>query len=108
MPDPIKRHETMRAEMKPDLYGGKDCDQLVPRWDTYADGDKDSGMTREPLALEPRCFPPGTIVSVKEPCCPDCGETRSPIFPIPDQGPMYAGPCDCGFDWDTWVADNYS
>lgn len=101
--------ETTTAEMKPDCYGGKTCDQIVPRWWTYADGDKEDGYEYEPLRLDARTFPPGTKISISEPVCPGCGETRSPKFPRPKKGqPLYAGPCDCGFDWDAWVLGQYS
>ena len=101
------RQATMWAEMKPDLYGGKTCDKEVPRWEVYADGDKDSDTTRS-IALAARCFPPGTRITIEEPCCPQCGETRAPIYPYPKRGPLYAGKCQCGFDWDDWVAQQYS
>lgn len=107
MPD-ISYRATMWAEMKPDCYGGKTCDQIRPRWYTYADGDKDASYENEPLNLAARSFPPGTKVTVQEPSCPECGDQRSPKWPTPKRGPIYEGPCTCGFDWDGWVLDQYS
>jgi hypothetical protein len=104
----IKMAETMWAEMEPDTYDGPSCDQIAPRWCVYAEGDKDSDTLREPLTLDPRHFPPGTKVVISEPLCPSCGDPRSPIYPVPKTGPIYTGPCHCGFDWDKWVLEQYS
>lgn len=103
-----KLHETMRAEMKPDVYAGKTCDQVEPRWWCYADGDKDGDWEHEPLTLDARLFPPGTKISIEEPICPKCDETRSPILPTPKVGPTFAPKCRCGFDWDQWTLEQYS
>lgn len=104
----VKHEETMWAEMKPDVYGGKTCDRVVPGWSIYADGDRVGEDNVPDLGLRARHFPPGTKVVVSEPVCPNCTERRSPKFPIPKHGPLYGGPCDCGFDWDAWVLDQYS
>jgi len=100
--------ETMWFTMEPDVYGGKSCDKVIPRWHCYADGDKDSDHQREPLKLDPRSFPPGTKIIVVEPACPDCGEPRSIKYPMPKRGPRFVSKCRCGFDWDQWVLNQYS
>lgn len=102
----MKRFETMRAEMQPDCYGGKDCDQIRPRWFTYAVGDKDADITEGPLGLDANCFPPGTQVIVMEPVCPKCSEGREPIFED-GRHARYEQRCRCGFDWDTWTRETY-
>lgn len=103
-----KFQETMRAEMKPDVYGGPGCDEVRPEWVVFAEGDKDSD-TIEDLGMKAIHFPPGTKVVVLEPVCPDCGELREPIWPNPGKNmPLYTGPCRCGFDWDKWVLENFS
>jgi hypothetical protein len=104
----IKRRETMRAEMKPDMYGGAQCDQMVPRWWTYADGDKDGGFEHKPLTLDARFFPPGTVVSIEEPTCPKCEETREPNIQKGKYHPGFAAKCRCGFNWDDWTGNEYS
>jgi hypothetical protein len=104
----VEYTETMWAEMKPDCYGGKTCDKIEPQWWTYADGDKEGGYEHAPLQLAARTFPPGTKIVVSEPLCPQCSEPREPKFPTPKKGPLYAGPCRCGFDWDAWVLGEYS
>lgn len=104
----IKRRETMHAEMKPDVYDGPNCDQVRPRWWTYADGDKEGGFEHEPLTLDARLHPPGTRISVMEPVCPNCDETRESIIPPPATGPCFKSKCRCGFDWDNWTGEQYS
>lgn len=107
MPE-IKHQETMWAEMKPDVYGGKNCDKIIPRWETHADGDMESDTT-ETVTLSARTFPPGTKITISEPLCPDCGIPRIPAFPTNKRNqPVFSGPCECGFDWDKWVLDQYS
>lgn len=107
MTDKVKLQETMWAEHKPDVYDGPNCDQVRPRWEVYADGDMDSDTSAD-VELSARTFPPGTKIVISEPLCPSCGELREPIHPAPETGPIYSGPCRCGFDWDKWVSDQYS
>ena len=100
--------ETMWAEMKPYCYGVVRCDRIVPQWDAYADGDMESDDGLKVLRLAARTFPPGTRVVISEPCCPNCGEVRSAIYPPPKRGPLFPPKCDCGFDWEAWTVDRYS
>lgn len=100
--------KTMWAEMAPDVYGGRTCDQIVPQWSCAAEGDKGDSDTQRVLELAARTFPPGTKVEIHEPLCPRCGELRHPKFPAPKRGPLFSGQCECGFDWDAWARDRYS
>lgn len=104
----IKLQEVMWAEMKPDVYGGKSCDQIIPQWSCYCAGDMEGEDGQKVLELAARTFPPGTKVIISEPLCPGCGERREPHAPFTTRKPLYAGPCHCGFDWDTWVRNTYS
>jgi hypothetical protein len=104
----IKLQETIRFHMDPDMYGGPECDQMVPRWHCYGVGDKDADHQHEPITLDARRFPPGTRISVKEPMCPQCEETRSPKYPEPATGPVFGDKCRCGFDWANWTANQYA
>lgn len=104
----IERQETMWFTQKPDCYGGKTCDKVIPRWHCYADGDMDGDHQREPLHLAARCFPPGTIITVSEPVCPSCKEPREPKYPTPKRGPLFADKCRCGFDWAEWTLNEFS
>lgn len=79
--------EAQRAEMRPDMYGGKNCDQLVPGWTAYAMSEESEDVGNN-LSLSARAFPPGTVVIVKEPVCPTCGDRRSPKHPMPTRGPI--------------------
>lgn len=107
----VGSRETAWFAMKPDCYGGPECDQIEPRWHCYAEGDKDSDDQREPLSLDPKVFPPGTRIVVIEPTCP-CGMPRGVIFPVTDGGksePKFEAKCDeCGFDWEAWTLNEYS
>lgn len=105
---PVTMRETMSAELKPDCYGGANADRIVHQWDAYAEGDMESEDGLRTLSLAARTFPPGTRVTVSEPCCPSCGEVRSAIYPTPKRGPLFADKCDCGFDWKAWTLDRYS
>jgi hypothetical protein len=98
---------TMRAELKPDCYGGETCDQIIPRWWCYCDGDKDGDYERGPLQLMANFYPPGTVVNVIEPTCPDCGELREPKG-TPGGAISFADNCRCGFDWKCWTLTKYS
>lgn len=103
----IETRATMWATMQPDMYGGKECDELVPRWWCYGAGDKDGDHQHDPLALDAKRFPPGTKVTVEEPMCPTCGEIRGVSFPK-GKPPAFDAKCDCGFDWEEWTANEFS
>lgn len=84
----------MWAEMKPDCYGGETCDQIEPRWECFALGDKDSEHSAADIILDPTRFPAGTQITISVPVCPECGEQVEI--------------CTCGFDWRAWVIEKYS
>ena len=88
----------MRAEQKPDVYGGKECDEHIPMWEAYAEGDMESEHSTEPLTLDPKSFPPGTRIIIEEPVCPECHCAASVC--------MEVGECD--FDWKEWADNLYS
>ena len=90
--------EIMRAEMKPDVYGGEKCDEVIPRWEAYADGDMDSDTFDHNIELDCRGFPPGTRVIISVPCCPDCGQDVE----------MCQQDHSCNYSWDEWVQNEYS
>lgn len=104
----IKRRETMWAHHDPDVYAGPKCDQIAPRWRVSAVG-TDSDYQYRPLKLSAALFPPGTVVTISEPLCPDCGELREPVFkPTVSNHAGFAPKCRCGFNWDEWVRNTYS
>jgi len=85
------------SEMNPDVYAGDNCDQIRPRWWSYADGDMDGDFIN---TLEFNCkdFPPGTRVILSLPCCPQCGQDS-------EMCSEYEG---CDFDWKNWTDEEYS
>jgi len=89
---------TMRATMKPDTYGGEECDEHIPMWEAYAEGDMDSEHSTEDFILSPKNFPAGTKIIVQEPCCPKCDMNASLCMETDD----------CDFDWKAWADDEYS
>lgn len=90
----MQYREIAWAEMKPDVYGGENCDEHIPGWSTYFDGDKEGEDFLKTLGLKAKHFPPGTKVVISVPCCPKCEETCEM--------------CDCGFDWHEWADIEYS
>lgn len=100
----MKLHETMRATMSPDVYDGPNCDQHLPQWIGSAEGDMDGdgpvGVDGA-LSLSAHTFPPGTVVTVQEPRCPECDE-------IPSPGQSGNWECGCAFDWHEWASEEFS
>jgi hypothetical protein len=103
-----KTRETTWFTMKPDMYGGPKCDQMEPRWWGYADGDKEGDFQHEPLSLDARFYPPGTKITIEEPICPKCEESREPNYEDGKYLPGFVPKCRCGFDWDIWVGNEFS
>lgn len=103
----VKREEVARAEMQPDVYAGPTCDRHRPRWWHVHWGDRD-GDHEKVLKLDARHFPPGTVITIEEPLCPNCGEHPQPKHPTPRSGSIYGEKCQCGFDWKNWVEEQYS
>ena len=98
----IERTEIERTEQHPDVYDGPDCNGRRPRWisDTRS-GETEVG-TNGVVSLDCRTFPPGTVIMISVPDCPDCGtQVEDPEDgKVPD--------CDCGFDWEKWAGDYFS
>lgn len=90
----LKMQEIAWVTQSPDCYGGDTCDQIESRWDSYFDGDKDSECSKDDIILDPKTFPPGTMITISVPECPECQESVET--------------CCCGFDWNAWVLDTYS
>lgn len=93
------------AEMKPDVYGGPNYDEHIPKWDVWAEGDKDGpGPMDAELVLYAGIWPPGTKVTVEVPCCPKCGLPAS----INALELIMNEFCECGFNWKEWATNKYS
>lgn len=89
----LKYVTVMNAEQSPDCYAGKDANEHIPLWKSYADGDMDSLHSNEDLVLNPKQFPAGTRVIVQEPVCPKCGMVASCCIAVKK----------CNFDWKKWA-----
>jgi hypothetical protein len=89
--------EVIWGEMSPDVYAGPSCNEVEPRWHLFCEGDMDSDFS-EDFALSAKHFPPGTKVSVQQPCCPDCGEIAE----------LCAADDCCEFDWKAWALSKFS
>lgn len=83
----------MRAELKTDIYNGKNCDEHKNYWNVYAEGDKQDDNVSEDLTLA-LSLPVGTKVIVMAPECPRCHLTQED--------------CGCGFNWKEWIEEEYS
>lgn len=96
------------AKQSPDVYAGETCDQVKARWVVGAEGDMDGPEPLGPLLeLRAETFPPGTVVVVREPVCPDCGEPRH-MASLPTEPVAFQVKCDCGFDWEDWTIGEFS
>jgi len=86
-----------RAEMAPDLYAGENCDEAMPQWKVTVMGEGEEELDGA-LELDPAHFPPGTMVLIQVPVCPDC-----------ELDAEYAedGICECGFNWNEWRDAQY-
>ena len=91
----------MWFEMKPDLYGGDNCDEIIPQWECSTDGDIGSDIEKEPLIFKAKNFPPGTKIIVSQPVCPKCGDLYEDCI-------VRTQPYHCDFDWKQWFKNKYS
>lgn len=96
----VKYSEIARATVIPDVYSGKNHDQISnkPNWHGWFDGDMDGeGVIGPLLKLAAKTFPPGTKISIQTPICPCCNTDKE----MQDKE-------TCKFDWDKWTIDQYS
>lgn len=105
-------HEIMRAEVKADVYSGKNCNQVKKHFEIYCDGDMDSDTSDEDIVIKLAELPPGARVSITYPCCPKCALPREDKFKQMDGGTLkivgHKSKCQCGFNWNNWVLNTYS
>lgn len=95
-------HETEWYEMTPDVYAGENMDEHIPLWTGYVSGDKDSETFSEPIVFDPKDYPPGTKIIVKEPVCPKC------LLSYIDCMSRPGFENDCDFDWKELAEILYS
>lgn len=101
----IEYFVTMIAELKADCYCGESFEEIEPEWHISCEGDKDLSVDNQPIHLDIKNFPYGTKITVAVPCCPECGEMSDCWL---DKESKWIGKCDCGFDWESWIKNEYS
>ena len=89
----VLRQEIMRAELKVDIYCGKECNEHENYWNVYCEGDKDDVDEINDLIL-PINMPIGSKVIITAPICPECD--------------CFQEDCDCSFNWKEWIENQYS
>ncbi len=90
------------AEVKADVYCGKNCDQHEAYIEAWCEGDMGSTTMKE-ISFDSKRWPVGTKIKVEVPCCPnpDCNADAE----LKDKD----GKCsECGFDWVRWAEEQYS
>ena len=85
-------------EMSPDMYHGRDCNEVRPRWMVGVEKEGPTEINGS-IELNPSMFPPGTRVLIQVPECPECGI---------DAEFATLGKCECGFDWNEWRDSHYA
>lgn len=98
----IKYRTISSGNLKADCYGGNNFDTIIPKWYVYSDGDKEGGTIPNDITFDAKHFPIGTRIKVEVPICPSCNESDADI------ASHSQNKCECGFDWNEWILDNYS
>ena len=92
--------DAVSVEMSPDVYGGENCDEVVPRW--AITGRSGSPDHEDTIEMDAKHFPPGTMVEVSEPICPVCDHPAR----YKDTDGICLG-CK-KWNWNEWMQDRYS
>lgn len=105
-------YEIMRTEVIADCYAGIDCDQVVPMFKSHCDGDMGSDTHKTDIVIKLKDLPPGAVITVSYPECPECDCPREDKFESLSGARLkivgHKEKCTCGFDWEKWVLDRYS
>lgn len=108
----LHMHNVMHAEVKADVYGGENLDQVTKHFEIFCDGDMDSDSNERDIVIKLADLPPGAKISVEYPCCPECGSAREDEFERLQGASLriigHKSKCGCGFDWEEWVQNEYS
>lgn len=92
------------AEIRVDTYGGDSCEEHIPYWRVYAEGDRDDNTQSTPLILDLKAFPVGTKVTIEVPVCPECRMARD----VCEEIQRLVKNSECSFDWKEWEIGQYS
>lgn len=105
----MQLHVVMTAKVEVDCYAGPECDQHRKYFNIFCDGDmQDDNSSEKKLTIKLAELPPGAIVTVSYPCCPDCGTPREDKFSPSMRIVGHAKKCHCGFDWVKWTDEQFS
>lgn len=85
------------AERTVDCYGGDSCEEHIPQWRVYSEGDMGDSEDTAPLTLDPKSFPAGTKITIEVPVCPKC-----------EKDAELCASTGCDFDWRQWAEDRYA
>jgi transcription elongation factor Elf1 len=97
----IQYEEIDRFRMEPDIYAGEDMKQHKPRWVVSIPKEGDEYIY-DKISFDPDNNIPGTLIIVKEPLCPKCGESHENCNIRNEHHHS------CDFDWNEWVEHRYS
>jgi len=109
----MTNHHVIRTDkVVADVYAGEKLDKVEKHFETYCDGDMDSDRHQEDIVFSLKDLPPGAIISVQYPCCPECGVAREDEYKTNPGCAMeiigHASKCQCDFDWENWVQEEFS
>lgn len=90
--------EIDRFTLEPDIYSGKNCDEIRPRWMAHVQKEGLVEMDGN-IEINPNALPAGTQVIIKVPVCPECSMTADMASDLI---------CECGFSWKDWIDSEYS
>ena len=102
----------MQSKVMADVYSGENCDEVTTYFNTYCSGDMSDDNHKDDIIITLKDLPPGTKITVEYPCCPDCGVIRDDKMEFLPGGIWkivgHEDTCDCGFDWNNWVQNEFS
>lgn len=103
----LSYYDIMNTEVVADCYSGENCDEVKKQFKTYCDGDMESDIHLDDIVIRLSELPVGARIKVEYPGCPECDMPRFDIFKN-NKIVGHADKCDCGFDWNQWILNNYS
>ena len=104
----VEFHPVAWAELKADYYAGGENDPPKKRWETYAEGDKQSSTEEGDLSVSLGHHPFGTRVEICLPHCPNCHLDRETCELYQKEHGDDVDEGDCTFNWSEWDEGQYS
>ncbi len=98
------------TEVEADIYG-PDEGNVRKFFATHCKDEMDNSIHTDNIIISLGNLPPGARILIDYPCCPDCGVARNDTLMQLAGGRMeivgHDSLCDCGFDWDNRVQEEY-